>query len=89
MFTPTTALVRRRSGPNLSKVPTVPQAGSTPGTVVLQMLFGELTSMKEQLNALVARPAPIQPATVGPTGQQSSAGPSGEVEPTKLRRMFD
>jgi hypothetical protein len=49
MFTPTTALVRRRSGPNLSKVPTVPQAGSTPGTVVLQMLFGELTALLKTL----------------------------------------
>jgi hypothetical protein len=87
MFTGTTALVRRRARPDLPVVSTVPQTGSAPGTVVLQMLFGELASMRQQLNALAARPGSVQP--VGPTGRQSGPASSEEVESSRMKRMFD
>jgi hypothetical protein len=88
MLSGSTALVavRRRDGPVLSKVSPGFGEDSRPATPILQMLFAELASLKQQVNAMVvARPSSLQP--VDPPGQKAAS--SERVEPSQLRKVFD
>ena len=88
MLSGSTALVavRRRDGPSLSKVSPGLREDSRPATPILQMLFAELASLKQQVNAMVmARPRSLQPAD--PSGQRTTS--SEQVKPSRLRRVFD
>ena len=90
MLSGSTALVavRRRDGPGLSKVAPGLREDSRPATPMLQMLFAELASLKQQLNAMVvARPSSLQPAD--PPGRTTDAERSQDVEPSRLRKIFD
>jgi hypothetical protein len=52
------------------------------------MLFAELASLKQQLNAMVvARPSSLQRAST--SGQTRDAEGSQHVEPSRLRKIFD
>ena len=90
MITGSSALVqvRRRDGPNLSKVSTAPMVQANAGTVVLQRLLEEVTSLKQQVNALtVARPSSMEPFS-GPS-PDSNAGFSSRIEPDDLDEIVD
>lgn len=88
MLSASTALVavRRRDGPGLSKVSPGLREDSRPATPILQMLFAELASLKQQVNAMVvARPSSLQPAD--PPSQRTTR--SEQVKPSRLRNIFD
>lgn len=90
MITGTNALVavRRKSGPDLPKVSSAPPPQTKGGTVVLQMLLGELASLKQQVNALaVAGPASIQPTST--SGTDNSTRRSSRVDPDELSDVVD
>ena len=88
MLSGSTALVavRRRDRPALSKVSPGLRQDSQPATPILQMLFAELASLKQQVNTMVvARPSSPQP--IDPPGQEAEG--SEYVEPSRLREVFD
>lgn len=85
MFTPTTVLVRRTGRTDLSMTSPITQGNTATGAVVLQMLFSELASMKQQLNAIATRPSSLQLAD---PPRQRSFGPE-QVKPSRLRNIFD
>lgn len=78
--------VRRRDKPDLPNVIPGSREDSRSATPILQMLFSELASLKQQVNAMVVdRSSPIQPTD--PPIQQTNR--SAEVKPSKLRNVFD
>jgi hypothetical protein len=88
MLSGSTALVavRRRDGPSLSKVSPGLREDSRPATPILQMLFAELASLKQQVNAMVVTgPSSLQPAD-HPSQRTTS---SERVNPSRLRDVFD
>lgn len=90
MLTGSTALVavRRRDRPSLSKVSEAPAVAPNSAPLILQTLFAELASVKQQLNAMVvARPGSLQSAD--PPGQATGAERPQSVEPSRLRKIFD
>lgn len=82
------AAVRRRDGPGLSKVASGLREDSRSATPMLQMLFAELASLKQQLNAMVvAQPSSLQ--RTEPPGRKPNATRSERIEPSRLRQIFD
>lgn len=90
MLSGSTALVavRRRDGLGLSKVAPGLREDSRSATPMLQMLFAELASLKQQLNAMVVdQPSSLQ--RTEPLGQKSDSVPFERVRPKQLRKIFD
>jgi hypothetical protein len=82
----TLVAVRRRDRLGSSIVSPGLREDSMPATPVLQMLFSELASLKQQVNAMVvARPSSLQPAD----NPSQRTVDSEQVEPSRLRDIFD
>ena len=81
--------IRPRSSQQLAPVAVGSETGAAPPTTVLQMILGELASLRQQVNALtLARPA--APPTVIPEEVQEPAPvPQRRVERQRLRDTFD
>jgi hypothetical protein len=80
--------VGRRNEPELSMASLAPQEVPNPVALVLQTLSAELTSLKRQVNTLVAlRPGPSQwPRS---SRQKSDLVTSQHVRPEQLRKVSD
>ncbi len=89
MITGTNTLVQvqRKKSTDLSKTSTAAQPETRSGTVVLQMLLGEMASLRQQVNALtVARPSSIRPKRTSGT---PAASRSSRVQPDELNKVVD
>jgi hypothetical protein len=77
--------IRPREGQALAPM-TLGNETAAPPATVLQMILGELASLKQQVNALtLARPAPMVPEPQ----QEPEPVPQRRVERQRLRDMFD
>ena len=80
--------IRPRDGQKLSKTVFSPEENTNSTTTVLQMLFRELASLRQQVNSLaLSQAGPRQPKHEYYSDNEPVV--ERRVEPKKMRRVFD
>ena len=81
--------IQPRNSQKLAPVTLGSEIGAAPSATVLQMILGELASLRQQVNALtLARPA-APPLVIPEEVQEPAPVPQRRVERQRLRDMFD
>ena len=81
--------IRPRDSQKLAPVTLGSEIVAAPSATVLQMILGELASLRKQVNALTLARAAAPPLVITEEVQEPAPVPQRRVERQRLRDMFD